>query len=257
MWKVTIRGIQLAYERAGSGTPLVLLHGYPLDHTIWAAVAPLLQADFDLILPDLRGFGQSGATEAPYTMDDMAEDIAALLDSLGLERVALGGHSMGGYVALAFARRYPTRLRGLALIASQAAADSPERRAGRYQTIEQITSQGTEPLAEIMSERLTINVDLRPQLKRLILQQRPAGLIGALRAMAERPDATEQLAHLPCPLVLVHGQEDKLVPIAHAREVRALAPQAVLVEIPHTAHMPMLEAPAATAEALKRLAATG
>lgn len=250
-------GVSLAYDRLGSGTPLVLLHGYPLDRTIWEAIVPLLQSDFDLILPDLRGFGQSPTTESPYTVDDMADDVAALLDSLGLKQIALGGHSMGGYVALAFARRYPARLRGLALLASQAAADSPERRAARYQTIEQIKSQGIESVAETMSERLTINPDLRPRLKYLILQQHPAGLIGALRAMAERPDATAQLAHLPCPLILIHGQVDELVPIARVREIQTLVPQAVLIEIPNAAHMPMLEAPAATAEALKRLAAKG
>lgn len=254
MWKVNVHGIQLAYERAGRGTPLVLLHGYPLDHTIWEAIVPLLQDDFDLILPDLRGFGQSTAPEKPYTLEEMAEDIAALLDHLAIPRSALAGHSMGGYVALAFARLYPQRLSGLALVASQAAADTPERRAGRYQTIEAIQRQGVEEVARTMSERLTANTELVPRLRDLIRQQRPVGLIGALRAMAERLDATAWLASLSCPLVLIHGQADGLIPVERAREIQTLVPQATLVEIPAVAHMPMLEAPEMTAEALRRLA---
>ncbi len=253
MWKVNVSGIQLAYERAGRGTPLVLLHGYPLDHTIWEAIVPLLQDDFDLILPDLRGFGQSIVPEKPYTLEDMAEDIAALLDHVGLTHSVLAGHSMGGYVALAFARLYPQRLSGLALVASQAAADTPERRAGRYQTIEAIQRQGVEEVARTMSERLTAKADLVPHLRDLIRLQRPAGLIGALRAMAERPDATAWLANLSCPLVLIHGQADELIPVERAREIQTRVPQATLVEIPAVAHMPMLEAPEVTAEALRRL----
>jgi pimeloyl-ACP methyl ester carboxylesterase len=252
--KVMVNGLSLAYERHGHGIPLVLLHGYPLDHRIWGEVVPLLQEDLDLILPDVRGFGQSDAPETPYTLDDLAEDLAALLTHLGLERVAVGGHSMGGYIALAFARRHPARVSALALIASQAAADTPERRAGRYQTAEQIRHQGVEPVATTMSERLVAHPDWRPRLQDLIRQQRPAGLIGALRAMAERPDALHQLAQCPCPVLLIHGQADTLIPIERAREIKARLPQAHLVEIPAVAHMPMLEAPAITAEALKWLA---
>ena len=107
MEKVNVNGIQIAYKRHGSGMPLVLLHGYPLDHTIWDEVIPLLENDFDLILPDLRGFGQSDQVESQYTIADMAADIAALLDELGIEKTYIAGHSMGGYVALAFVRNYP------------------------------------------------------------------------------------------------------------------------------------------------------
>lgn len=254
MLTLTVNGILLSCERIGRGAPLVLLHGYPLDHTIWEAVVPLLQTDFDLILPDLRGFGRSEAPEAPYTLEDMARDIAALLDHWGIKRSALAGHSMGGYVALAFARLYPDRVTGLALVASQAAADTPERRAGRYRTIEEIQHQGIEPIARMMSARLTADASLRPRLENLILQQRPAGLIGALRAMAERLDATAWLAGLSCPVVLIHGQADELIPVERAREVKALIPHATLLEIPAVAHMPMLEAATATAEALRGLA---
>ena len=100
---VQINGIQQAYTRAGQGEPLVLVHGYPLDHTIWYDMVSFLEDDFTLILPDLRGFGLSGISEAQYAIADVASDIAGLLDHLGVEKTYIAGHSMGGYVALAFA----------------------------------------------------------------------------------------------------------------------------------------------------------
>jgi 3-oxoadipate enol-lactonase len=121
---VAINGINLAYTSRGKGTPLVLLHGYPLDHTSWDEVATLLENKFDVITTDLRGFGQSTTVETPYTMSDMAADLDGLLDYLKIEKVALAGHSMGGYVALAFAKKYPQRVNALGLVSSQAAADS-------------------------------------------------------------------------------------------------------------------------------------
>ncbi len=120
MEKIKINDIELAYERRGTGTPLVLLHGYPLDHHLWDDVAPLLGDTFDLIIPDLRGFGESTTVDRQFSMDDYASDIAGLLDILEIQKAAIAGHSMGGYVALAFARLYPERVNGLGvdLIAS-------------------------------------------------------------------------------------------------------------------------------------------
>jgi 3-oxoadipate enol-lactonase len=112
MEKIQINGIELAYARDGKGTPLVLLHGFPVDHHLWDDVVPLLTDTFDLIIPDLRGFGESATVNTPYTMDDFASDIDGLLDHLGIEKAAIVGHSMGGYVALAFARIYPELTQG-------------------------------------------------------------------------------------------------------------------------------------------------
>src|SRR5512141_322859 len=119
MTKANIDGINLAYARRGEGSPLVLIHGYPLDHSIWSEVAPLLEHDFDLIIPDLRGFGQSDVMEADASIMDYASDIAGLLTHLHLHRAYIAGHSMGGYVALAFARMYEDRVGGLGLVSSQ------------------------------------------------------------------------------------------------------------------------------------------
>ena len=114
---VAVNGINLAYTRLGKGTPLVLVHGFPLDSSSWNELIPYLKDHFDLILPDLRGFGKSTTVEAPYTLSDIADDLAGLLDDLGVEKTALAGHSMGGYISLAFAKKYPQRVSGLGLVA--------------------------------------------------------------------------------------------------------------------------------------------
>ena len=175
MIKTKINGISIAYERGGKGTPLVLLHGYPLDHSIWAPILPLLENDFDLILPDLRGFGESNVSTGHYGMADLAADIAELLNSLDIWQAAIAGHSMGGYAALAFVRAYPQRVRGLGLVASQVLADTPEKKAGRYQEADDILAHGVQKVAEGMSVKLTSDPDLQARLKSLILLQRPEG----------------------------------------------------------------------------------
>ena len=243
----------MAYERRGKGRPLVLIHGYPLDHTIWEPIVPLLENDFDLILPDLRGFGASGVPRTAYLLTDIAADIAALLDSLGIEKAAIVGHSMGGYVALAFAHAYPRRTLGLGLVSSQTLADPPERKVARYQEAEDVLPNGVGKAAEGMSSKLTADPDLQAAMKTLILHQRPEGLAGALRAMADRPDSTPFLSEFNFPVVIVHGLADGLIPIERAREVRAGVKRGNLVEIEGAGHMPMMEAPVQTAEALKFL----
>jgi pimeloyl-ACP methyl ester carboxylesterase len=239
----------LRYERRGSGAPLVLLHGFPLDRSIWRALLPHLEAHFDLIAPDLRGFGESAALEPASVIEDYAADLNNLLGALNLSRAFLAGHSMGGYVALAFARRYGEKLLGLGLIASQALPDSPEKRNGRYTSIEQIRAQGMEVLAG-MAEKLSANPEHAPLLRDITLRQQPEATAAALRAMAERPDSTALLPNLHIPLVLVHGDADGLIPIQRAREIKTLIPSARLTELRGVGHMPMLEAPQETARAL-------
>lgn len=246
--------MQLAYTRRGQGTPLVLIHGYPLDHSIWDETAAILSGTFDLILPDLRGFGASASPTDPYTLADMASDLAELLDELDIHQAALAGHSMGGYVALAFFRAYPARVRGLGLVASQVLADKPETREGRYKIAENVAQNGVGVVAEAMTPKLTADSSLQGFIRALIEQQTPAGVIGALRAMAERPDSTELLSKLNVPLALIHGDADVLIPIERAHEVQAAVPQAKLFTLHDVGHLPMMESPQAVAEALETLA---
>lgn len=256
MQKINVNGIEFAYTRHGTGStmsPMALLHGYPLDGSIWSEVVPLLADRFDLIIPDLRGFGESTTVDTPYTIDTLASDVAGLLDHLGFEKTALAGHSMGGYVALAFAKNYPERLSGLGLVSSQAAADAPDRKQGRYDTAAQVAEKGIGVVVEAMAPKFTPDERVRAVAQTVMEQQRPNAIIGALKAMAEREDLTARLADFKFPVVLVHGDQDALIPIERAREVKNALPRAHLVELKDVGHLPMLEAAEETAKALRNL----
>lgn len=252
MQKLTVNGVQIAYERHGAGAALLLIHGFPLDHSSWDALLPHLDG-FDVIVPDLRGFGQSGIVAGIYTVDDMAADLVGLLEALQVEKAVVAGHSMGGYIALAIARNHKEKLAGLGLVSTQALPDTPERKTGRYATAEQVAAQGSIVVADAMAPKLSANPAHVPAIRESILHQPAAGIIGALKAMAERPDATALLAGFTFPVAIICGQNDALIPPDRSREMKTLIPQASLTELPGVGHMPMLEAPSETAAALRKL----
>ncbi len=253
MLKTTVNGISLAYERGGSGVPLVLVHGFPLDHSLWELITPTLQAKADVIVPDLRGFGESFVPASDYRLTDVAADIAALLDQFQIEKAVIAGHSMGGYVALAFAHAYPERVSGLGLVSTQALADSPEKKAARYKEAEDTLANGVAKTAEGMSTKMTANPQIQQKLKETIMRQSPAGLAGALKAMAEREATLPYLAEFGFPVAIVHGLADTLIPIERAREMRSMVKKGFMVEVEGAGHVPMLEAPQVTAGELMKL----
>ncbi len=252
---ISVNGIKLAYTRRGRGTPLILVHGFPLDHTSWNEVAPLLEDRFDVIIPDLRGFGQSTTIESPYSISDMADDIAGLLDGLEIYKAAIAGHSMGGYVSLAFLKNHPKRVSGLGLISSQAAADSPERKDGRYKTAADVAEKGVGVVAEAMTTKLSADARVQEFVRRSINEQGKSAVIGALKAMAERDDMMSHLAALNAdfPVALIHGDADVLIPVERSRVIKSILPSAKLFELPGAGHMPMMEFAEATIEGLMSL----
>jgi pimeloyl-ACP methyl ester carboxylesterase len=160
---------------------------------------------------------------------------------------------MGGYVALTFARKYSKRVNGLALVSSQTAADTAERKEGRYKTAAEVEEKGVKIVADAMTEKLSRNQSVRDVVRPLIERQSKNGIAGALRAMADREDSIDLISTFKFPVVLVHGDADELIPIERAREVKAAFPRVHLKELPGVGHMPMMEAPEKTAEALKLL----
>lgn len=245
--------VQLYFEEHGQGIPVVLVHGFPLDHTIWEPLLPILKEKARIILPDMRGHGASPVIEGPSSMRLMAADIAALLDKLDIDKAILVGHSMGGYVGLAFAHAYPNRLAGLGLIATQAAADTPERRQDRLNLADEIGRKGVRHLAENMSIRLTTRRELSPALRTLILKINPKGAIGALKGMADRPDLTDFLPSITIPSLVLAGSDDVIMPIERPQTMAKMLARAWFVEIHSAGHLPMMEYPQQVAEALDQL----
>jgi 3-oxoadipate enol-lactonase len=248
---VSIDGAEMAYARRGKGVPLVLIHGYPLDHSIWEPLAALLEGDFDLIMPDLRGFGASQMHDPSGSIDAYGSDVAALLRQLQVPAAIVAGHSMGGYVALAMARRYPSVVTGLGLVSSQVRADTPERREGRRASAAKVMDEGVRPVAIAMSAQLTADRQIQASMHDLILRQKPRALASALLAMAGRLDSREPLGKLKIPVVAIHGEDDQLIPVDRGREVKELLPSAGLVTVPAAGHLPMLEHPEVVANALR------
>jgi 3-oxoadipate enol-lactonase len=247
--------VPLAYEEHGQGKPVVLVHGFPLNRTIWHPLLPALAGQARLILPDLRGHGQSPVVEGTYTMRSLADDLLDLLDRLEIEKAVLVGHSMGGYVCLAFAHAYPHRLGGLGLVSSQAGADTTERRQARLLQAKEVARKGPAAIASSMAGKLTNRPELVEILRNMILHAPRQGIVGALKGMAERPDATDWLADITVPAVVIAGGQDILIPGERSRLMAQLLGRAGLVEIPTAGHMPMMEEPQAVSVALKQLIA--
>lgn len=251
METVILQYAVIEYQRLGHGKPLVLLHGFPLDIGIWDSILPLLQRQYEIILPNLRGFGKSESRTNEYSLSNMAGDVADLLGHLGLEESFIAGHSMGGYIALAFGSSYPDRLLGLGLISTQVIADSPERRESRYQTAAQVAEFGMDSLAKTMAQKLSSDPAQQAKSLEIILRQSTRGVLCALKALAERNDQTTTLKSLEKPVVIVHGDSDLLIPVERANEMKGLNPDSNLTIIPGAGHLPMLEKPAETALALQ------
>jgi pimeloyl-ACP methyl ester carboxylesterase len=249
--KSRINGITLAYDLLGeAGPPLVLIHGFGLDRGIWRDMAENYLADYRVTLPDVRGHGESDAPEDVYPMALLADDLAGLLDHLEIEQAVVCGHSMGGYIALAFAAQHPERLAGLGLITSRAEADSAEKKEGRLRLAETVREQGASALAETLASRLSHDPAVVKAAYDMIAATPPAGIIGAALGMAERPDQTAMLDRLDVPTLVVAGEEDQIVPLAYARHLAEALAKGTLVEIPGAGHMPMLERPQFLAKAL-------
>jgi Predicted hydrolases or acyltransferases (alpha/beta hydrolase superfamily) len=250
--KISIGPRQLAYESVGSGPVLVLVHAFPFDGRMWRKTATALAGQRRVIAPDMRGFGQSDLGSDGFSIADLADDVAVLLDALKVPAATVGGMSMGGYVALAFARRHGDRLKSLILADTKAAADTPEARQGREAAITLVRTQGVAALLEKQIPRLlsaSASDSLRAEVRALGAQP-PDAVIAAIRALRDRPDRTAELAEIAVPALVVVGTDDALSPPGDARAMAAALRDARVVEIPGSGHLSNLENPDAFAAAL-------
>lgn len=247
----------LAYRVAGTGKPVLLVHGFTLNRSIWDAQVAYLAARYQVITPDLPGHGETPpvADGEPVTISGMARELLTLMDRLGIQQAALAGHSMGGYVALALQKQAPERLSGLALVCTQARADTPEARQGRLALAERVAQEGPEPVAAALGPKL-FAPEVGPEHPlyqaglSMIRGTSAAGLRGALLAMAEREDHRPRLGSIDLPALVLAGAADQLIPPDRSDEMAAAIPGATLVKVAGAGHMPMLERPEAVNQAL-------
>jgi len=244
-----INGIDIAYTDEGAGTPIVFIHGYPLDRTMWDAQVKGLSPRFRAVAIDLRGHG---ASQAPFwltTVDTYADDVRGLMDHLGIDRAVICGFSMGGYVTFAFLRRYPERVRGLVLADTRPQADTPEGKQGRFNSALTAQREGAKAIADAMIGRLLSqkSIDERPDLVqkvRAIMENTPVqGIAGDLMAMAERPDSVDMLPGIKVPTLVVVGEKDVLTPPADAQLMAERIPGARLEVIAGAGHLANMEEP--------------
>lgn len=255
MNSIAVNGTEIHYADRGAGVPLLLVHGFPLDHSMWDDLA-FDEAAVRAIVPDLPGFGLSPPRDETATMERFADDLAGLLDALSIDKAVFCGLSMGGYVALQFQRKYAERLLGLVFCDTRAAADSPDAARTRGVIAERVMSDGADVALEAMLPKLLSertkreNLRLVERLRAMIADTDQLGGAAALRGMAARPDMTASLAEISCPTLIVVGDEDILTPSAEMRSMADTIPDAKYVEIPDAGHLAPMESPAAVTAAI-------
>jgi 3-oxoadipate enol-lactonase len=243
-------GLEIAYDEAGSGVPLLLVHGWPHDRTLWAGQLSGLSTSARCIAPDLRGFGGS-TVRGPYSIDQFADDLAALLAVLGIASAVVCGLSMGGYIAFSLLRRHRALVRALVLADTRATADTTETRENRMRLITLVQERGVEALAAVQVERMVgrSTHERQPELvetvRRMMASTPPEGAIGGQHAMAERVDSTALLATIDVPTLVVGGVEDVFTPPGELSALAAAIVGSRLELLARSGHVCPLERPAA------------
>ncbi|MEV4333267.1 alpha/beta hydrolase [Streptomyces sp. NPDC049597] len=260
-------GISIGYDDRGpaDGLPVVLVHGHPFNRGMWDRQADVLtRAGHRVVSADLRGYGTSDVVPGTVPLSVFAQDTAALMDGLGIERAVIGGLSMGGQITMEFHRQFPERVRALILADTSPVAETQEGKAFRSAMADRLLAEGLDGYADEVIDKMVApyNVTGMPEVARHVLAMMratsPQGAAAALRGRAERPDYRASLAAAQVPALVVVGADDTYTPVAEARALHALLPDASLAIVEGAAHMPNLERPedfnAAVLEFLGRVA---
>jgi 3-oxoadipate enol-lactonase len=251
--KTVVNNIGIAYDDHGVGLPVIFLHAFPLNRNMWNGelTALLGEERYRLVALDWRGFGESDIVDGTSTMEVFADDVAGLMDMLGMQDAVLCGLSMGGYAAFAFLRKYPQRVRGLILADTRPGADTAEARANRENVARIAETQGTGVIADMQIPSLLSAYtrqqypEVEARVRQLINAATPQGIAAAARGMAQRADSTSVLATITCPTLVIVGEEDELTPPQVARDYAAQIDGAQFASIALAGHLSNLEQPEA------------
>lgn len=228
---------------------LLLIHGFPLDHTLWQPNMEALEHVAQVMAPDLLAFESAEAVPEVLTMEHLADQLKAQLDANGIQRTVLCGLSMGGYVALAFLERWPERVSGIILCNTRSIVDTEEAKEGREATALDVLAKGSEVIAramvpKLLSEKTRSTVpELAKTVEAMIARQRPEAIAAASRGMALRPDRTHVLRESDTPTLIITGENDALMPLATSEAMATAAPRSTLVVLPEAGHLSNMEAP--------------
>lgn len=244
-----VNGITLAFNDQGNGFPLVFLHAFPLNRSMWTEQENALSSQFRVVTIDLRGHGESDAPLWHYTLDQAADDVCGLLDHLSIKQAVFVGLSMGGYILFAFYRKYAERVKGMVLADTRAQADTEDGKRARFEMAQIAYKRGPSAIADIMIPKLLSpgTIQTRPELvqrvRGMIEGNQVSGIAGDLMAMAQRPDSVPFLQRIHCPTQIIVGELDVPTPPADARLIAESIPNARLAIIPEASHLSNLEQP--------------
>lgn len=249
--KIEVNGFTLAYDQQGTGKPVLLIHGYPLNRKMWQPQVTGLSDSASVYALDLRGHGESSDPGSDFSMELFADDVAAFIQTAcGQQPVILCGLSMGGYIAFAFYRKYPHLVSALVLTATRAAADSAEGKANRDKAIENAQNKGREVIFQGMLTKLLapanlankpILVESANSIMRSAVDE--ASIVKDLQALRDRPDSTPLLPQINVPTLIIHGADDQIIPLAEAQAMQAAIPNCRLAVLQNAGHLLNLEQP--------------
>ncbi len=248
----------IAYRDEGSGKPIVFLHAFPLNQTMWDEQVAEFASTNRVVTFDWRGFGESTLGSGISSLEDYADDLAGLLNRLSIDRAIICGLSMGGYASFAFRRKYPDRISALILADTRATPDNEEGKQARHEMADLARKKGASALVDKMLPRLLGETSQRnkpalvKRVKMMIESGEPEGIAQALLAMAGRPDCTALLPQIDCPALIIVGNEDKLTPPTESEKINQAIPGSTLAIIDEAGHLPNIEQPASFNFAISR-----